>query len=95
MKLFRKKDVAIFLAIVFIPILFYTYRLIPADLESFNLGFFVVDNLGHESMIIGIWVLYTKLLISSFLLLWYFTCKHWWKNAILIPLIIVISFSSS
>lgn len=83
----KTTDIIIALLIIALPFLFYTYKLVP-DYSIWESQFFTINSGNWESVQYFFWILNIKLLIIFSLIIWYFTCKHWWKNVILIPFII-------
>jgi hypothetical protein len=81
---FKTKDIIIPLLIIALPFLFYTYRLAP-DLTIWETKLFTINAGSWESAKYYIWIINIKLLLIFSLLIWFITCKHWWKNVILIP----------
>lgn len=68
------------------PILFYLYRFAPADTDIWETKWFVLGSGGFSSVQIFIHQLFTKITFVIITSIWYLTCKHWWKHAILVPL---------
>jgi hypothetical protein len=76
--------------ILVIPLLAYVYFLFPEvkEVKVFNYTF--TSNY-YEDIQVFIWVLSQKLIFVITFLLWYLTCKHWWKNILLVPLVFFVS----
>ena len=76
--------------IVASPYFFYLYEGVP-DVKVWNfsvLGFDVsYSSEFYESANVAAWIIFGKLFPLIFLLVWFFTCKHWWYHAILIPIL--------
>lgn len=87
LKELKTKDVVIALLIMALPFLFFTYELTPMT-QSWETSLFTINAGAFEEVLIWFYFFNIKLLIILSLIIWYFTCKHWWKNAILVPLII-------
>ena len=80
------KDLIISGLIISLPFLFFLYDLFP---ESSTL---VTPLFRFESTYFGdvnyfAWILSGKFLILGFISIWYVTCKHKWRNFILVPLV--------
>lgn len=75
--------VAITIAIT--PYLFYTYNYFPQG-KNLDLYFFTYESKYQESIVLTMWLVMNKLIPILLLILWFFTCKHWWYHAILIPI---------
>lgn len=67
------------------PYLFYLYQGFPAESrwESF---FGVYESRFYESVQVVAWVLFGKFIPLLLLLIWFFTCKHWWYHVLLVPM---------
>lgn len=48
------------------------------------LGIEITDN-GFQNVSVYVWFMLGKLVPFYLLLIWFFTCKHWWYHIILIP----------
>lgn len=74
------------LCIVLSPILSYIYQGFPnvKTWESFLFG--TIHSNYYESIQILVWVVFSKVLPFILLLIWFFTCKHWWYHSILVPI---------
>jgi len=68
------------------PYLFYLHESVPDKkvwntfLFSYNSGFF-------ESANVAMWVLTGKIIPLFLLFIWFFTCRHWWYHALIVPII--------
>lgn len=76
------------LFIILSPFIFKLHEYV-SDEEGATLNFlgFVIDDNGFQNLRINIWFLLGKLVPLSLLLIWFFTCKHWWYHIILIPVL--------
>jgi magnesium-transporting ATPase (P-type) len=75
--------VALLIAIT--PYLFYTYEYFP-DQPIYETWFFNYESKFNLSIYVTMWLLMGKLIPFMLLILWFFTCKHWWYHIILIPI---------
>ncbi|MFD2823580.1 hypothetical protein ACFS5M_07860 [Lacinutrix iliipiscaria] len=86
------RDIIITIIIMASPFLFYLYTISPKETSRWETLFFVLDlesvDLEVDKML---WHISYKILTIIIFSLWYLTCKHKWKYAILIPLIIEIN----
>ena len=73
------------LLIAISPYLFYTYTYFPTG-TTLDLYFFVYESKYNLSILATAWVLTSKIIPLLLLILWFFTCKHWWYHIILIPI---------
>ncbi|TDU40018.1 hypothetical protein BXY82_2057 [Gelidibacter sediminis] len=71
------------------PFLFYLYNYVPPTPEwetflfTYNSGF-------YENAQTAMWMLTGKLITLFFLIIWFFTCRHWWYHALLAPIAMFI-----
>ena len=75
-------DSVVILLILLLPLLFYVPLLFSTNYLTSDVRGFKFD------LQTVLWILTIKIYLMFFLFLWYFTCKHWWKLAILIPIVI-------
>ncbi len=71
--------------IIITPYLYYLYEGFPSTktLETF---FGTFESNYWEDVNISAWVLFGKFIPFILLTIWFFTCKHWWYHAILVPI---------
>lgn len=67
------------------PFIFYSYKSFPDDSQIWETSLFSLET-GFPSWNAYAWYLSGKVLPLYFLLLWFFTCKHWWHWIILVPI---------
>ncbi|WP_372755048.1 hypothetical protein [Mariniflexile sp.] len=75
--------IATFIAIT--PYLFYVYESVPA-VKVWNTFLFTYHSGFYESAQVSMWVLTTKAIPLLLLIIWFFTCRHWWFHALLVPI---------
>ncbi len=80
--------IALFLAIT--PFLFYLYKYAPDDSKVWETSFFTVNSKGFSSAQAYIHALFSKITFVTITSLWFITSRHWWKWAILVPLIMFL-----
>lgn len=85
----KTKDVIVALVILVLPLLARLWLFVP-NVEVWETEWFDFQAKGFSSVQIFFWLLSAKLFIVLSLAIWFFTCKNWWRKAILIPLIIEI-----
>ncbi len=73
------------LSLIISPYLYTLYDLFPDDI-IWESPFDTYTSTYYESVNVAAWTLFGKLIPLYFLLLWFFTCKHWWYHAILVPI---------
>ncbi len=82
MKRIKLNDYLILLIITILPFSFYIEKFIPDNLLE-------MDLFGFEFQLTNVvWYLALKIYLIVILSIWYFTCRNWWKIAILVPLTI-------
>lgn len=84
------KDLMIILMIIALPLLFYTFKLAPES-KIWETEYFIINSNYFENVHIMLWILFIKFLLLGFLIVWFFTCRHWWRYAILVPIIIELN----
>jgi len=72
-------------SIAFSPYLFYLYEIFP-DGPVWENSFFIYESKYFESVNVAMWTYFGKITPLFLLMIWFFTCKHWWYHAILIPI---------
>jgi len=72
-------------SIAFSPYLFYLYEIFP-DGPVWENSFFIYESKYYENVTTAMWTYFGKLTPLFLLLIWFFTCKHWWYHVILIPI---------
>ena len=79
-----RKGVFISLLLMLTPFVFYLYRFAP-DAESWDIGILSINSGGFDTVFGMVHALFTKITFLILTTTWFFTCKHWWKYAILVP----------
>lgn len=72
------------LLIAFSPYLFYIYEIFPSGPVWEN-SFFTYESKYYLDVMTAAWTYTGKMVPLFLLLIWFFTCKHWWYHVILIP----------
>jgi hypothetical protein len=72
------------------PFLFYMHEYVP-DTKEWETVFGTYNSQLYESANVAMWVLMMKIIPLMLALIWFFTCKHWWYHALLVP-ILMFSF---
>lgn len=73
--------IAILIAIS--PYLFYLYESFPNDSTVWETSFFTFES--RINLYTAAWLFFSKFVPLYLMILWFFTCKHWWYHVILIP----------
>ncbi len=73
--------------IVLAPFIFKLHEYLPKNAEE-TISFLgmTFDRNGFEDLSTYAWFLLNKIIPLYLLIIWFFTCKHWWYHIILIPL---------
>lgn len=66
------------------PFVFYAYDSFPAS-QVWETPFGLLET-GFKSWVVFAWYLLGKIVPLGLLLLWFFTCRHWWHWIILVPI---------
>ena len=74
------------LIIALTPFIFYLYEIFPSG-SVWETSFFTYESLYYKSVLAAAWTYFGKLIPLMLLLIWFFTCKHWWYHVILVPLV--------
>ncbi len=85
-KIFIETFLAFF--IVISPFIFKMHEYVSSDPDA-TLNFFgyTIDKNGFPNINVYIWFLLGKIVPLYLLLIWFFTCKHWWYHIIIIPVL--------
>jgi len=75
--------------ILITPYLFTLYQGFPRQktLETF-LGLYISGY--YENVYVAAWTLWGKLIPLYLLIIWFFTCRHWWYHVILVPIVMYL-----
>lgn len=80
--IFAGSMVVFFIAIT--PFLFYSYKSFPEEV-IWETSFFTLNTVFY-SWFDYAWYLANKIIPLYLLLIWFFTCKHWWHWILLVPI---------
>lgn len=75
--------VAVIIALT--PLIFYSYKFFPSG-STLDLYFYTYESKYQLSIITVMWLFMAKFVPLLLLVLWFFTCKHWWYHVLLIPI---------
>ena len=80
-------DSLMVLFIVLSPFIFKFHEYFSRDPEdTINIFSLTIDSNGFGDLNTYAWFLLGKIIPLYLLFIWFFTCKHWWYHAILIPI---------
>ncbi len=78
-------SIGVFLIIIS-PFVFKLHQYLPSNPEAtVSVIGFVFDSNGFADLNTYAWFLLSKIVPFYLLIIWFFTCKHWWYHIILIP----------
>ncbi|RED45331.1 hypothetical protein DFQ10_102199 [Winogradskyella eximia] len=72
--------------IVSTPLLYSLHESVPT-VKVWNTFLFTYESGAWEEAQFAMWVYTSKIIPLILLIIWFFTCKHWWYHAILVPII--------
>lgn len=76
---------AIVLLIAVMPFIFYSYENFPSDSKTWETFLFTITT-EYNSIQHLAWYSIGKLVPILLLLVWFFTCKHWWHWILIVPI---------
>lgn len=79
--------VAVILAIT--PYLFSIHESVPEE-RIWNTFLFTYDSKVWENANLVMWIFTGKAVPLLLLFIWFFTCRHWWYHAILVPIVMYL-----
>ncbi len=71
------------------PYFFYLYESVP-DIKVWDTFLFTYKSSYYESVFVLAWTLVSKLIPLMLLFIWFFTCRHWWFHALIVPIAMYI-----
>ncbi len=71
------------------PYLFYLYESVPQT-QVWDTFLFSYDSHSWEDANYAMWIFTNKFIPLVFLLLWFFTNRHWWYHSLLVPITMYI-----
>lgn len=71
------------------PFIFYVYKAVPEGRVWDNFLFTYESNYYHNVYVTA-WTLMSKFVPFLLLVLWFLTCKHWWRHAIIVPIMMYV-----
>ncbi|MFI8379801.1 hypothetical protein [Leeuwenhoekiella sp. NPDC079379] len=71
------------------PYFFYLYEGFPRS-KTWETSFFGLtlkyESINFDGVDVVAWIIFSKTIPLLLFLIWFFTCKHWWYHAILVPI---------
>ncbi|WP_245741144.1 hypothetical protein [Olleya namhaensis] len=87
-KLFFKGSlVAIIIALT--PLYFQIYKSVPKS-KVWDTFLFTYESIYYRDANVAFWILTGKVVPLFLLTIWFFTCRHWWYHALLVPICLYI-----
>lgn len=77
------------ISIAISPYFFYLYESVP-DQPTWDTFLFTYKSGFYYSANAAFWTITGKAIPLYFLVIWFFTCRHWWYHALLIPMTMYI-----
>jgi len=71
------------------PFLFYLYEHVPQT-QVWESWLFTYDSKSWGDANLSMWILTSKAIPLALLLIWFFTNRHWWFHAIIVPIIMYV-----
>jgi len=68
------------------PYLFFLYESVP-ETKVWNTFLFTYESKAYGSAYVVAWTLTGKIVPLLLLFIWFFTCRHWWYHALLVPIV--------
>jgi hypothetical protein len=68
------------------PYLFFLYESVPQT-KVWNTFLFTYESNAYEDVYVVAWTLTGKIIPLLLLFIWFFTCRHWWYHALLVPIV--------
>ncbi len=81
-------DTVICILLIFMIPLYYTFELVPDDVQTYDLFGFTIGSHGFNDVSFFVWYTCNKICIIIPLCIWFVTCEHWWRHTILSPIIL-------
>ncbi|MEB8329184.1 hypothetical protein OO009_07435 [Flavobacteriaceae bacterium KMM 6897] len=74
--------------LLFIPSLYFMEMLIPKGVQTYQLGWLEIHDFGFNDVNMFFWYVNLKLCVLLPLMIWFISCKNWWRYSILVPVIL-------
>ncbi|WP_406683868.1 hypothetical protein N1F78_14420 [Seonamhaeicola sp. MEBiC1930] len=76
-------------AVALTPYFFSLYENVPKT-QTWETSLFTYTSTVFEDANYGMWVVTGKIIPLYLLFIWFFTCRHWWYHALLVPIAMYI-----
>lgn len=67
------------------PYLFYLYESVPQQ-QVWDTFLFTYDSKSWGDANLAMWILTGKIIPLILLFIWFFSCRHWWYHALIVPI---------
>lgn len=67
------------------PYIFYSYESVPST-PTWDTFFGTLESKDYQDMNAAAWIVMMKFVPLFLILIWFFTCRHWWYHALLVPI---------
>ena len=67
------------------PYLFYLHKSVP-ETETWDTFLFTFESHFYQNANQAFWLITQKIIPLYLLFIWFFTCRHWWYHALLVPI---------
>ncbi len=81
-----KKGALLAIIIASVPFLFSLHESIPSK-KIWSTFLFTYDSKVWEDANLVMWIFTGKAIPLLLLLIWFFTCRHWWHHALIVPIV--------
>jgi len=71
------------------PLFFNLYQSVP-ETQIWNTFLFTYNSGWYESAAVSVWTLMTNITPLMLIFIWFFTNRHWWYHALLVPIAMYI-----
>ena len=71
------------------PFFFNLYESVP-DTKVWDTFLFTYRSEYYESLFVLAWTLASKIIPLFLMIIWFFTCRHWWYHSLLVPIAMFI-----
>ncbi|MBU2938611.1 hypothetical protein KO494_03565 [Lacinutrix sp. C3R15] len=71
------------------PLLFNLYESVP-EIKVWDTYFFTYHSNYYQNIMVLAWTLTGKIVPLFLILIWFFTCRHWWYHALLVPIVMYL-----
>jgi hypothetical protein len=79
--------IATFIALT--PYFYYLYESVP-ETQVWDTFLFTYDSKSWGDANYAMWIFTSKFMPLLFMFIWFFTCRHWWYHALLVPMAMYI-----